>query len=595
MLHARLEEWVAPAGNSGGGGGGGGAGSCGSRGIGGADGFGRAESTMPVMRPSLRAFALVVVVLACSGVAGVQGTSGTVRQLRGAPASLFVNAPGSRMQGSMLASLETGVSTSTMRTRGRPGRSALRELRKRSKFLRRVSNLTRSQRSVSSDNWLMYHGALSGNGFRSSPRPWPAQLKVGWRSSALRGQIYGEPLVDSGVIYVATEEDYLYAIALRSGAILWSRQLAQPVSVVGDGICGDISPYLGITSTPVIDAKRNEIFVVAGTRTHGFFSHHLIGVTLKSQHVELNVILDPPLGTRGFSEVSFDGFELQRAGLTIDHGEIVVSFGGNWGDCGTYHGFVVSVQVTNGRRTTYVMNHGAGNQDALWMGGAAPVVDPSGALWVTSGNGSSTSVYDQSNTVLRLSPRLTVVGSFYPANFAQLSSRDLDLGSGAPILLPDVGPGGSVLQVGKQGTGYLVPIHLNNGLRNGANVARSVTRVGQLCGDYGGAAVVSGRVQSVVYLPCASKGLLRVDISSTGKIQPAWTQSIAGGPPVVAGGFVWSISKSLGVLFQIDQATGTVVQQYPLGTIANSFPTPSVSGSWLIATSAQTVTALVAS
>ncbi len=545
-----------------------------------------------MMRFSRRASVLGIVALIGLGVLGAQ-TSTEAYRVQGARAISPEGARGHQTEGSIVAATSFDATSLSMRTSTGAESMSTRVPFTRSKVLRRKLRAKTSQHLTPSANWLVYHGALSGNGLRSSARPWPAQLKVAWRSNALRGQIYGEPLVDQGVIYVATEEDYLYAFDLHSGTMLWSRQLAQPVSVVGDGICGDISPYLGITSTPVIDIKRNEIFVVAATRANGFLSHHLIGVNLKTRRVELEVTLDPPYGTPGFSKVSFDGFELQRAALTIDQGEIVVSFGGNWGDCGTYHGFVEAVQAASGRHTMYVMNHGAGNQDALWMGGAAPIVDRSGALWVTSGNGSSTTVYDQSNTVLRLSPKLAVLGSFYPADFAELSRRDLDLGSGAPILLPDVGRGGSVLQVGKEGTGYLVPIDLNNRLHNGSSVAREVTRTGELCGDYGGAAVISGKDQSVVFLPCASKGLLRVDISSTGEIRPTWTQAIAGGPPIVAGGFVWSISRSLGALFQIDPANGTVVHSYALGAIANSFPTPSVSGSSLIATSAQTVTVLV--
>jgi outer membrane protein assembly factor BamB len=445
---------------------------------------------------------------------------------------------------------------------------------------------------VSTGDWLVYHGSISGSGYRPTDRPWRKGITVRWRSALVHGQIYGEPLVDRGVVYVATEENYLYALALHTGKVLWMRQLALPVSVVGDGICGDISPYLGVTSTPVIDQARNEIFLVAATRHSGAIAHELLGVDLRSHRTELDVTIDPPFGTPGFSRVAFDGYELQRSALTLDKGRVVVAFGGNWGDCGSYHGFLIAAQASNGHHRIYVMNRGAGNQDALWMGGAAPVVDSSGSLWVTSGNGASRTLYDQSNSVLRLSPALTVLGSFYPANFAALSASDLDLGSGAPILLPRVGKGGSVLQVGKQGTGYLLPLRLANGLRNGTTMLRTETGVGQLCGDFGGAAVVSGIDQSVVYLPCNSHGLLRLNISASGTLIPSWNQVDAGGPPIVAGGFVWSIAKRSGMLLQLNQASGEIDARYRLGEIANSFPTPSASGSLIIATSSYQVVAL---
>ncbi len=66
------------------------------------------------------------------------------------------------------------------------------------------------------------------------------------------------------MVIAATEDDTVYAMAARSGRILWSRHLAKPVPS-SDLPCGDISPEVGITGTPVIDLARHEIFVDADT------------------------------------------------------------------------------------------------------------------------------------------------------------------------------------------------------------------------------------------------------------------------------------------------------------------------------------------
>src|SRR6201999_2433508 len=85
---------------------------------------------------------------------------------------------------------------------------------------------------------------------------------------SLDGELYGEPLVADGRVVVATENNTVYALAANSGRVLWSHHLASPVPST-DLPCGDISPSVGITGTPVIDPARHEIFVDADTLIKG--------------------------------------------------------------------------------------------------------------------------------------------------------------------------------------------------------------------------------------------------------------------------------------------------------------------------------------
>src|SRR5512135_3666146 len=77
-------------------------------------------------------------------------------------------------------------------------------------------------------SWTVYHGNPAGRGVSTAPgtvtTPAPA-----WASPALDGQIYGEPLVSAGRIYVATENDTVYALSPATGQVAWSRHLATPV------------------------------------------------------------------------------------------------------------------------------------------------------------------------------------------------------------------------------------------------------------------------------------------------------------------------------------------------------------------------------
>ena len=79
-----------------------------------------------------------------------------------------------------------------------------------------------------------------------------------WTSPVLDGQVYGEPLEATGRVYVATENDTIYALAANTGAVLWSTHVGTPVPS-GDLPCGNISPTVGITGTPVIDVAHGPV------------------------------------------------------------------------------------------------------------------------------------------------------------------------------------------------------------------------------------------------------------------------------------------------------------------------------------------------
>ena len=125
--------------------------------------------------------------------------------------------------------------------------------------------------------------------------------------------------------------------------------------------------------------------------------------------------------------------------MTIDDGRVVFGFGGNFGDCSTYHGWVISVPEAESASAAFTVDTGQGeSQGAVWMGGAAPTVDPQGNVWVTAGNGSVTSTghaYDDSDSVLELSPAMTLEQYFAAGRRGPPTMRatlDMSTGVAAP-------------------------------------------------------------------------------------------------------------------------------------------------------------------
>src|SRR5271163_3759592 len=420
-------------------------------------------------------------------------------------------------------------------------------------------------------SWTVYHGDAEATGVQA------AQTKLlpsrrAWTSPILDGQLYGEPLVADGRVIAATENDTVYVIAARSGHILWSRHLANPVPS-GDLPCGDISPVVGVTGTPVIDLARHEIFVDADTLIKGppssggvEASHRLFGLDLFTGKVELN---QPAMPSAGEDQLA----QLQRPGLALDHGLVVIAYGQNFGDCpgpnGPAHGYVVSIPETGGPLDFFQLGRGR-DRGAVWMGGSSPVVDPQGNVYVASADGYNLGAgqpYDDSDAVLELSPAMRLESIFHPKDWQTLSADDLDLGTGDPMLVD-----GFVFQVGKTDIAYL----LRQGHLGGEE--GEVASLSMCSGDPDGGRAVAG---SVVYVPCPN-GVTAVQVSTRAPyLKQLWTDNdgVAGGP-IIADGLVWTIGGN--AVHGLNPTNGDEVRSIPFGGYANHFPTPSVGDGLLL-------------
>jgi outer membrane protein assembly factor BamB len=401
---------------------------------------------------------------------------------------------------------------------------------------------TRAGHVAAVSDWTTFDQNGLRTGVDSSGNPFSPATPA-WTSPTFDGQLYGQPLVYGGRVYAATENDTVYALAADSGQVLWSNHLATPLTPsTVPSLCGNILPTVGITGTPVIDPARSEIFVVAteASTLNGSpnAAHHLIGLNTYTGLIMMDEVIDPA--------GSNPAFQLQRVSLALDDGNVIVGMGGNSGDCGQYHGLVISAPEDGSTPSVYTVASPSGdNQGAVWMGGAAPSVDAQGDVWVATGNSeyhSSTDAYDESDSVLRLSPTMQLLDAFAPLDWYSDNASDLDLGSGAPALLPN----GLAFEVGKSQTAYV----LNQSALGG--VGGQVASTPGFCFSDGGSADLNG----TLFVPC-SNGVHAVTVTSSAPTA-SWTAAnvSAKGSPIVAGGLVWTIGG--GTLFALNPTNGTV-------------------------------------
>jgi outer membrane protein assembly factor BamB len=429
-------------------------------------------------------------------------------------------------------------------------------------------------------SWLTYHLNLVRDGYDADePSYKTVAPSLAWKSPMLDGAIYAEPLVYKGNVYVATENDSVYALSEATGQVVWRTNLGTPVP--GNTLpCGDIDPS-GITGTPAIDPLLDEIFVVA--YLYPPQNHVLFALNTDDGKVIFQRNVNPP----GVSPLT----EQQRAALSLANGTVYIGFGGLAGDCGVYHGYLLGVHEDNSSATlSYQVP--TTREGAIWA--TAGVAIDSTGIYVATGNGASNSVYDFSNAVIHLSFNLTETDYFAPTNWVMLSNYDLDLGSVAPTLLGN----DTIFQIGKQGVGYLLNESKLGGIGGQEYSA-------QVCdGSFGGTAYVP----PVIYVPC-SNGMFALNVteSPTANFGVLWNNtSFDAGPPIVAGGAVWTIDQNSGMLYALDAQSGAIVFKYLLGssvvTNANStitfkyllggvvhFETPSSAGGLLFAGGADSI------
>jgi PQQ-like domain len=308
------------------------------------------------------------------------------------------------------------------------------------------------------------------------------------RVLATDGKVDAQPLYLSGlsvqgmahnVVFVATENDSVYAFDANSGAVLWQVSLLgsgeTPSNAVGG--CGQITPQIGVTATPVIDPSagaHGTLFVVAMSMRSGTYFQrlHALDVTTGAELLNGPVTISASFPASNPS-VSFDPQQYaERAALLLSQGAIYLSFTSHC-DSQPYSGWVLAYsEQTLAQTAVFNAAPGSGGAGpAIWMAGGGPAADAAGSVYLLTANGVFDTTLDAGgfpgagdygNSFLRLSgTTLQVAAYFAMDNAVAESNADQDLGSGGIMLLPDLVDASNVTRhlavgAGKDGNLYVV-------------------------------------------------------------------------------------------------------------------------------------------
>lgn len=295
------------------------------------------------------------------------------------------------------------------------------------------------------------------------------------------GNVYAQPLywrapgAESGLLFVATEDNAVYALDAKTGKEAWSRSLGKPVPRSALG-CGNIDP-LGITGTPVIDPASEAMYLDAMVSGSDGPHHLVFALSLKDGSVLPGWPVDVAEALKAESETFATRDQNERGALAITGGMVYVPFGGHMGDCGDYRGWIVGISLKDPKTVVSWATRARGG--GIWAPGGIST-DGKSVFFVT-GNTFGAKDWGDGEAVFRLGPdlRRSDAGEdfFAAADWHRLDDLDADLG-GSNALLLDVpaqdGTQALVLALGKDGRAYLLDRNNLGGI-GGALVVKIVS------------------------------------------------------------------------------------------------------------------------
>ncbi len=355
----------------------------------------------------------------------------------------------------------------------------------------------------------------------------------------LKGQIYAQPLIANGTLLVVTEEDWAYGLDPVTGTVLWEKQFGAPVTAGETGSDAtvqcppppDLYPYIGITSTPVIDTEKNIAYFVSNsyvTGDSGEIGWYMNAISLSSGEEVHGFPVKIEGGAENLPGLTFEPVQsLQRPALLLLEGVVYAGFGSHC-DVEPFKGWLVGVSTAGKVVTKWATSKKGAS---IWQSGGGLISDgPRRIIFATGPDPESSHEHPESfplpgpgdepmegrldDSVVQVEVQsnhsIKAEDFFSPFNNVELDEKDMDLGSAAPIALPpEFGEGTNhpelLVQASKQGKVYLLDRDDLGGTVEEPGPDDVVQTVGQFGGVWDAAAAWPGE-GGYVYIPAVAVG-----------------------------------------------------------------------------------------
>ena len=281
------------------------------------------------------------------------------------------------------------------------------------------------------------------------------------------------------VLFIATENDTLYALDANTAQPLWTATGLESGETAGDNPqgCSELSSKVGITSTPVIDrnfAPDGAIFFVAMTKDGSGYHQRLhaldlkLGTELSGSPMEITATYP----ANGGATKTFDpSISVERSALLLSGGSVYLSWAAPCQQTSfDYDGWVMAYSEGTLQQQSALDVTPNGSGGGIWMSAAGPAADANGNVFLATSEGTFDTALnsgapansDYGNGFLKIeAPNgvLSVFDYFEPLNGVSDAANYQDQGSGGVMLTPAIASGTQVIPpiaiaAGKDGNIY---------------------------------------------------------------------------------------------------------------------------------------------
>ncbi len=418
------------------------------------------------------------------------------------------------------------------------------------------------------------------------------------RTLQVDGKVDGEPLYLSAlnvggqtrnVVFAVSEHDSVYAFDADSGTQIWKTSILGANETTSDDHgCSQISPEIGITSTPVFDRSagaHGTIFVVGMSKdAQGAYHQRLhalditTGAEVSGSPTEISASVSGTGSGSSSGKLTFDpGKYAERVGLLLLNGVIYMGWTSHC-DFGPYTGWLMGYSETSLAQTSVLNLTPNGSEGSIWMSGAGLAADTSGNIYFLDANGKFDATLNSSgfpvnsdfgNAFMKVSTSggtLAVADYFEPFNTVSESQGDIDLGSGGALLLPDLKDATGAVRHLAVGAGKDKNIYVVNRDDMGKFSATDDSAVYQeIDGAIGGVWSMPAWFNNTVYYGAVNDTLkafpiTNAKLATTAAFHSANTFQYPGTTPAVSSngttnGIVWAVENSSPAVLHAYDAT----------------------------------------